>query len=258
MTLSQKSALVIGAGGLGGPALLVLAAGGVGRLVVIDDDAVESSNLNRQPLFREEDLGRRKALVAAARLKALHPDLAVEGLDQRFTAAAAERLASSVDVVVDGSDNFTTKFLASDATLRVRKPLIHGGVLRTTAQILTIMPGQTGCLRCLFEAPPPPGQVPSCAEAGIVGALAGFAGSLMGAEALRLLKGERGAYAGRLFIHEARGARSRLVLVRRRNGCPACAGTQPLGDGAPAPGSAAGEARPAAVEVTSSRPGGAA
>ena len=246
MSLSQKSALVIGAGGLGGPALLVLAAGGVGRLLVVDDDAVESSNLNRQPLYREEDLGRRKALVAAARLKALHPDLVVEGLDQRFTAADAERLAGSVDVLLDGSDNFETKFLASDAALRARRPLVHGGVLRTTAQILTIMPGQTGCLRCLFEAPPPPGQVPSCAEAGIVGALAGFAGALMGAEALRLLKGERGAYAGRLYIHEARGARSRLVLVRRRVGCAACAGTLAPGGLAPA----------AAVEVTSSRPGG--
>ncbi len=245
MDLSKKSALVIGAGGLGGPALLVLAAGGVGRLVVVDDDAVESSNLNRQPLFREEDLGRRKALVAAARLKALHPDLAVEPLDGRFDAGNAEALAASVDVLVDGSDNFPTKFLASDVATRVKRPLVHGGVLRTTAQILTVVPGLTGCVRCLFEAPPPPGQVPSCAEAGIVGALAGFAGALMGAEALRLLKGERGAYAGRLFIHEARGARSRLVLVRRRTGCPACAGTQPLGD-APA----------AACEVTSSRPGG--
>jgi len=244
MSLSQKSALVIGAGGLGGPALLVLAAGGVGRLLVVDDDAVESSNLNRQPLFREEDLGRRKALVAAARLQALHPELVVEALDRRFTAADAEQLAGSVDVLVDGSDNFATKFLASDAALRVKKPLVHGGVLRTTAQLLTIVPGQTGCLRCLFEAPPPPGQVPSCAEAGIVGALAGFAGSLMGAEALRLLKGERGAYAGRLYIHEARGAKARLVLVRRRPGCPACAGTQPLAGG-PAP----------ACEVTTSRPG---
>jgi molybdopterin/thiamine biosynthesis adenylyltransferase len=222
----------------------VLAAGGVGRLLVVDDDAVESSNLNRQPLFREEDLGRRKALVAAARLQALHPELVVEGLDRRFTAADAEQLAGSVDVLVDGSDNFATKFLASDAALRAKKPLVHGGVLRTTAQILTVVPGQTGCLRCLFEAPPPPGQVPSCAEAGIVGALAGFAGALMGAEALRLLKGERGAYAGRLYIHEARGAKARLVLVRRRPGCPACAGTQPLGDG-PAP----------ACEVTTSRPG---
>ena len=237
MDLAQKSALVIGAGGLGGPALLVLAAGGVGRLVVVDDDAVETSNLNRQPLFTERDLGRRKAAAAAARLAALHPGLKVDALDRRFDAAGAEALVRSVDVVVDGSDNFATKFLASDAATRCTRPLVHGGVLRTTAQILTVVPGLSGCLRCLFEAPPPPGQVPSCAEAGIVGALAGHAGALMGAEALRLLKGERGAYAGRMLVFEARTGRSRLVLVRRRLGCPACAGQQPLEDG-PAPGCA--------------------
>jgi molybdopterin/thiamine biosynthesis adenylyltransferase len=232
MELAQKSALVIGAGGLGGPALLVLAAGGVGRLVVVDDDAVETSNLNRQPLFSEADLGQRKAGAAAARLSALHPELQVVRLDRRFDAAGAEELVRSVDLVVDGSDNFATKFLASDAATRCGKPLVHGGVLRTTAQILTVVPGLTGCLRCLFEAPPPPGQVPSCAEAGIVGALAGHAGALMGAEALRLLAGERGAYAGRMLVFEARSGRSRLVLVRRRQGCPACAGTQPLEDAA--------------------------
>ncbi len=232
MALAEKSALVIGAGGLGGPALLVLAAGGVGRLVVIDDDAVESSNLNRQPLFTEADLGRRKALAAAERLRALHPGLKVEPLDRRFDAAGAEALVRSVDVVVDGSDNFATKFLASDAATRCGRTLVHGGVLRTTAQILTVVPGLSGCIRCLFEGPPPPGQVPSCAEAGIVGALASHAGALMGAEALRLLSGERGAYAGRLLVFEARGGRSRLVLVRRRIGCPACAGTQPLADAA--------------------------
>jgi molybdopterin/thiamine biosynthesis adenylyltransferase len=231
MDLADKSALVVGAGGLGGPALLVLAAGGVGRLVVIDDDAVETSNLNRQPLFGELEIGQRKAARAAARLKALHHGLKVEPLDRRFDAAGAEALVRSVDLVVDGSDNFATKFLASDAAVRCGKPLVHGGVLRTSAQILTVMPGLSGCLRCLFEAPPPPGQVPSCAEAGIVGALAGYAGSLMGAEALRLLAGERGAYAGRMLVYEARSGRSRLVLVRRRAGCPACAGTLPLSDG---------------------------
>jgi molybdopterin/thiamine biosynthesis adenylyltransferase len=245
MSLAQKSALVIGAGGLGGPALLTLAAGGVGRLVVVDDDAVETSNLNRQPLFAEADLGRRKAAAAAARLQALHPGLRVEPLDRRFDAGGAEALCRAADVVVDGSDNFATKFLASDAALRAGRPLVHGGVLRTTAQVLTVVPGLSGCLRCLFEAPPPPGQVPSCAEAGVVGALAGFAGALMGAEALRLLAGERGAYTGRLLVHEARSGRSRLVVVRRRVGCPACLGTQPLGQDAAA-----------ACEVTSSRPGG--
>jgi molybdopterin/thiamine biosynthesis adenylyltransferase len=248
MDLSAKSALVIGAGGLGGPALLVLAAGGVGRLVLVEDDAVETSNLNRQPLFAESDLGARKAAAAAARLRVLFPNVAVEARDARFDAASAVELVRAADVVVDGSDNFGTKFLANDAAMRVRVPLVHGGVLRTTAQLLTVAPaGIGGCLRCLFEAPPAQGEVPSCSQAGILGPVAGFAGALMGAEALRLLSGERGAYEGRLYTYEARSARSRLVLVRRRAGCPACAGTQPLGtDDAPA------------CEATSSRPGGAA
>jgi molybdopterin/thiamine biosynthesis adenylyltransferase len=248
MSLSGKSALVIGAGGLGGPALLTLGAAGVSRLLLIEDDAVETSNLNRQPLFAEGDVGTRKASAAAARLRALFPAVAVEARDERFEAENAIELCRAVDVVVDGSDNFGTKFLANDAALRARVPLVHGGVLRTTAQVLTVAPGGVGgCLRCLFEAPPPEGEVPSCAQAGILGPVAGFAGALMGAEALRLLSGERGAYEGRLFTWEACAARSRLVPVRRRPGCPACAGTQPLrGSG------------PVACEVESSRPGGAA
>src|SRR5512134_337386 len=149
MDLASQSALVIGAGGLGGPALLVLAAGGVGRLVLVDDDAVETSNLNRQPLFREADLGARKATAAAARLRALHPSLAVDARDERFDAASAVELVRAADVVLDGSDNFATKFLANDAALRARRPLVHGGVLRTTLQLLTVAPaGPGGCLRC--------------------------------------------------------------------------------------------------------------
>ena len=248
MDLGTKSALVIGAGGLGGPALLVLAAGGVGRLVLVEDDVVETSNLNRQPLFREADLGARKAVAAAARLRELFPRVVVEARDVRFDAGNAVALVGAADVVVDGSDNFPTKFLANDAALRARVPLVHGGVLRTTAQLLTIAPaGIGGCLRCLFEAPPPPGEVPSCSAAGILGPVAGFAGALLGAEALRLLAGERGAYEGRLYTYEARSARARLVLVRKRIGCAACAGTQPLEPTAPV-----------ACETTTSRAGGAA
>jgi molybdopterin/thiamine biosynthesis adenylyltransferase len=248
MSLSGSTALVIGAGGIGGPALLTLAAGGVGRLVVLEHDVVDTSNLARQPLFKEADVGARKAATAAARLRALFPSVAVDAQDARFDAGNALELVRAADVVVDGSDNFETKFLANDAAMRARRPLVHAGVLRTTAQILTIAPaGIGGCLRCLFEAPPPPGSVPSCAEAGVLGAIAELAGALAGAEALRLLAGERGAYEGRLFTYEARSARGRLVLVRRRVGCPACAGTQPLEPTAAA-----------ACEVTSSRPGSAA
>jgi molybdopterin-synthase adenylyltransferase len=243
--LSSKTALVIGAGGLGGPALLVLAAAGVGRLVVIDCDAVETSNLNRQPLFGEADLGGRKALVAAARLSRSYPAVAVEALDARFSPENALELVRGADVVVDGSDNFETKFLASDTSVAAARPLVHGGILRYSAQLLTVVPGVTGCLRCLFEEPPPSGAVPTCAEAGVLGALAGFAGGLMGAEAVRLLEGERGAYAGWMLVYEARGARARAVAVRRREGCSACsAATGRLDDaGATAPlPPAAGEA----------------
>jgi molybdopterin-synthase adenylyltransferase len=227
--LAEKSALVIGAGGLGGPVLLTLAAAGVGRLVLLDDDAVETSNLNRQPLFGEADLGERKAAAAARKLGRLFPGVKVEALDRRFEDAGALALVRDCDVVVDGSDNFETKFLASDASVAARRPLVHGGVLRYTAQLLTVLPGQTGCLRCLFEAPPPVGAVPGCAEAGVLGPLAGFAGALMGAEAARILAGERGAYAGRLVVYEARGARSRTVQVRRREGCPACSALEASG-----------------------------
>lgn len=246
--LSGKSVLVIGAGGLGGPALLTLAAAGVGRLVLLDDDAVETSNLNRQPLFREADLGARKAVAAASRLRALFPSASIEARDERFDAGNAEALVAGVDLVLDGADNFETKFLANDAALRARRPLVHAGVLRTTVQLLTISPaGLGGCLRCLFEAPPPSGSVPSCSQAGVLGPVAGFAGALQAAEALRLLEAERGAYEGRLLTYELRGGRSRLVLVRRRPGCPACAGTQPLGASAPAceqAPAAAGEGAP--------------
>lgn len=223
MSVATKTALVIGAGGLGGPALLGLAAAGVGRLVLVEDDAVDTSNLARQPLFGEADLGRRKAEAAAERLRALHPGLRLDVHDRRFDAASAAALLADADVLVDGSDNFDTKFLANDAAVAARRPLVHGGVLRTTAQLLTVVPGGLGgCLRCLFEGPPPAGQVPTCAQAGVLGPVAAFAGALMAAEAIRVLAGERGAYEGRLLAWEARSARARVVLVRRRPGCAGC------------------------------------
>jgi molybdopterin/thiamine biosynthesis adenylyltransferase len=221
-TLAGKSALVVGAGGLGGPVALSLAAAGVGRIVLVDEDEVEVSNLNRQPLFGDADLGRRKAAAAVARIAQLHPAVRVEGRDLRFAPGSAEDLVRGSDVVVDASDNFATRFLANDVAVASSRLLVHGAVLRYTAQFLTVMPGRTGCLRCLFEGPPAEGTVPTCAQAGILGALAGFAGALMGAEALRLLAGERGAYAGRLVSFDARTGRSRLVPLRVRPGCPVC------------------------------------
>ncbi|HTP52174.1 MAG TPA: HesA/MoeB/ThiF family protein [Anaeromyxobacteraceae bacterium] len=238
--LSKKSALVLGAGGLGSPALMVLASSGVGRIAVVDGSALETSDLNRQPLFTEADLGERRGAAAARRLTRLFPAVNVEVVDGCFDEASAAGLARSADVLVDGADDAPTKFLASDAALLAGRPLVHGGVLRYTAHLLTVIPGVTGCLRCLFETPPPPGSVPGVAEAGVLGPLAGLAGALMGAEAVRLLLGERGAYAGRLLVYEARRARSRAVPVRIRDGCPACRAQREAvasaGAAAPGPG----------------------
>jgi molybdopterin/thiamine biosynthesis adenylyltransferase len=221
-SLAERSALVIGAGGLGGPALLSLAASGVGKLWVCDFDVVESSNLNRQPLFGEGDIGSRKALTAVSRLRAVAPGVRVEPVDRRFDGASAAELIQLAGVIIDGSDNFPTKFLVADAAFAAGRPLVHGGLLRYTAQILTVVPGEGPCLRCLFEAPPPAGEIPTCAAAGVLGALAGLAGGLMAAEALRLLGGERASYLGSLLIYDAREALARQVIIRRRPDCAGC------------------------------------
>jgi molybdopterin/thiamine biosynthesis adenylyltransferase len=244
--LLASRALVVGAGGLGCPAGLYLAAAGVGRIRIVDGDRVDLTNLQRQIAHGTGDVGRPKVASFAEALARIDPAVEVEAREGLIDPETAPAAIEGCDVVLDGSDNFATKFLANDAALRARRPLVHGGVLRTTLQLLTVAPaGLGGCLRCLFEAPPPDGSVPSCSEAGILGPVAGFAGGLMAAEALRLLAGERGAYEGRLYTYEARTARSRLVLVRKRAGCPACAGTQPLEPTAIA-----------ACETTSSRQGG--
>jgi molybdopterin/thiamine biosynthesis adenylyltransferase len=225
--LAGKRALVLGAGGLGGPALLGLAAAGVGRLVVLDDALVEVADLARLPLAGEGDVGAPRAAAAARRLARQFPGVAVEVLARSFAGPADLGLVRAADVLVDGAGDPAASFAASDAALQAGRPLVHGGVLRTTAQLLTVRPGETGCLRCLFEAPPPPGASPGCAEAGVLGPLAGVAGALLGDEAVRLLCGERGSYAGLLVTWEARRARVRTVPVPRRPGCAACAAAAP-------------------------------
>jgi molybdopterin/thiamine biosynthesis adenylyltransferase len=232
--IAQKTALVVGAGSLGHPALLVLGAAGLGRVLVVDPDLVESSNLTRQPLFGDPDVGARKAEVAVRRLAQLYPAVTFEALAARFASDNAAELAGRADVVVDGSGNFETKFLVNDAAVAARRPLVHGAVLRYSAHVVTVMPGVSGCVRCLFEEPPPAGSVPTVAEAGVLGPLAGFAGALLGSEAVRLLLGERGAHAGRLLVYEARAARARAVPLRRRPLCGACGSVRPPGDGAQA------------------------
>jgi len=206
-------AVIIGLGGLGCPAALALAEVMPGlALVLVDDDVVEVSNLPRQILFAEEDAGRPKALVAAERLATLTE---VEPRVERFTAASAPRLLAGADVLLDGTDNFETRFLANDAALAAGVPLVHGAALGYRGQVMTILPGQGPCLRCLFEGPPPPGSVPACAEAGVLAPLCGVVGAAMAGAALDVL--HRRASPGILISWDR--ARERRIAVPRDPAC---------------------------------------
>jgi molybdopterin-synthase adenylyltransferase len=221
-TLEGKTALVIGAGGLGGPAAQTLASGGVRRIVLVDAASVETRDLSGHPLLGEDDLGRPRAAAAARRLARRFPDADVTAHERDLDERSGAGLLASADVVLDASNHFPTMFLVNDAAAAAGKALVHGAVLQHTAQVLTVVPGETGCLRCLFEAPPPPRPGAAAAEADVLGPFAGLVGALLGNEALRLLEGEPGDYAGRLLVYEARSGRSRSVPVKRREGCAAC------------------------------------
>ncbi|MBI5070448.1 MAG: ThiF family adenylyltransferase [Deltaproteobacteria bacterium] len=228
-TLRESTALVYGAGALGGAACLVLASAGLGRLVVVDQGAVEPADLSGQPLFGDADLGRRWVEATADRLGVLFPGLRVEARDERPEAALDPALLAGAGVVADCTGRFSAMFPVNDAAVAAGRPLVHASAVGLTAHLLTVVPGSTGCLRCLFEGPPPPGAVPGPAQAGLFGPLAAFAGALAGREALRLLAGEPPALAGRLLAYEARSARSRSLPVNRRPGCAGCAAAAPPG-----------------------------
>jgi len=220
--LLRSSVLVVGAGGLGSPAALYLAAAGVGRLGLIDDEAVAISNLHRQILHETADVGRPKSQSAERRLAALNPAVSIQALPQRLTAENAREILGGFDVVLDGSDNFPTRYLVNDACVLLGKPLVHGGVIHVGGQVLTVLPGRSACLRCVFPEPPAPGAVPSCQEAGVVGTAAGLLGSLMAHEALKLLAGFGEPLADRVFIFDGRMSCVREVAVRRDPGCAVC------------------------------------
>jgi len=221
--LRDRSVLIVGAGGLGSPAALTLAAAGVGRIGIVDSDVVDLSNLHRQTLHRTADLGRPKVESARDRLAAW-PGTRVETHAERLSEARALELFPRYDFVLDGSDNFATKYLVNAASIRTGVPYTFGGVLRFEGQLLTVLPGRTACYRCLFRDPPPPGVVPSCQEAGVLGAVAGVIGALQAAEALRWLEEGMDArlVTDRILIYQALEGRFRSVAFRRDPGCPAC------------------------------------
>jgi adenylyltransferase/sulfurtransferase len=219
----EPGVLIIGAGGLGCPAALALGAGGARRIGIVDDDRVDTSNLHRQVLFTDADVGELKAIAAARALARRFPALDAVPHPVRFDVTNARELVAAYDVVIDGSDNFATKFLANDAAVLTRRPLVHGAAVGTGGQLVTVPAGGRPCYRCLFEEPPPPGVGPSCAEAGVLGPVPGVIGALAGVEAARLLRGQAPAFVGRLLQYDSTRMTLRAVPFNPNPRCAVCA-----------------------------------
>ena len=227
--LLESRVLVVGAGGLGAPLLLYLAAAGVGTLGIVDDDAVSLSNLQRQVIHTEARIGAAKTESAQAAIAAINRGIKVEPHTMRLNAGNALDLISRYDLVADGTDNFETRFLLNDACYFAKRPLVSGSILRFDGQLATYkayLGGDNPCYRCIFREPPPPGLIPSCAEGGVLGAIAGTVGSLQATEVLKELMGIGDSLSGQLLIYEALSATFRKVRVRPDPACPLC-GTNP-------------------------------
>jgi adenylyltransferase/sulfurtransferase len=220
--LKAARVLLVGAGGLGSPLALYLAAAGVGRIGLVDFDRVEASNLQRQLLFSEDDLGREKVSAAVERLRGVNPHVVIEPHAVRLTAANALELLADYDVVADGSDNFATRYLVNDACVLLGKPDVWGAVQRFEGQLAVFWAARGACYRCLFPEPPPPGAVPSCAEAGVLGVLPGIVGALQASEVLKLLLGIGEPALGRLLVFDALRLRFRELALRKSPSCPVC------------------------------------
>lgn len=214
--------LVLGAGGLGSPCAYYLAAMGVGKIGLVDSDNVDLSNLQRQILHFNTDINRPKTASAAEKLSALNPDIQVEEIRLRLTSGNILDVIKDYDIVVDGTDNFPTRYLANDACVMAGKPLVHAGILRFNGQIITIMPKKSACFRCLFPSPPPPGAIPTCQEAGILGSVAGVLGSLMATEVAKFFLGQGELLTDRILIYDALEATFREVKIPRNPQCPVC------------------------------------
>jgi molybdopterin/thiamine biosynthesis adenylyltransferase/rhodanese-related sulfurtransferase len=214
--------LLVGAGGLGSPAALYLAAAGVGTLGLVDSDVVDLSNLQRQVLHSTRTLGMPKTESAAAALRDLNPDVKVVPFQERLTRENALRILTGWDVIVDGGDNFPTRYLVNDASLLLRVPVVHGSVYRFEGQVTVFWPGHGPCYRCLYPAPPPPELAPSCAEAGVLGILPGVIGLLQATEAVKLILGIGTPLAGRLLAFDALAGAFQELRLRRDPACPVC------------------------------------
>lgn len=228
--LLNARVLVVGAGGLGSPICLYLAAAGVGTIGIIDDDQVELSNLQRQVIHTTKQIGHPKVLSAREAINAINPDVSVVPYHGRLGPENVASLMADYDIIADGSDNFNTRFLINDAAFFASKTLVSGAILRFDGQVATYRAFEEGddkpCYRCLFREPPLPGQIPSCAEAGVLGALCGVVGSLQATEILKETIGIGDSLAGKLLVIDGLSMEIRKLTVHRDPGCPLC-GTEP-------------------------------
>jgi adenylyltransferase/sulfurtransferase len=220
--LKSSSVLIVGAGGLGSPLALYLAAAGVGRIGLVDFDRVDLSNLQRQVLYGTSDVGRPKLEAASSRISDLNPFIALETHDGPLNRDNALEMLSRYDVIADGTDNFPTRYLVNDACAMLGKPNVHGSIFRFEGQA-SVFDARVGpCYRCLYPEPPPPGLVPTCAEGGVLGVLPGLIGTIQGIECLKLLLGMGETLIGRLLVFDALGMRFRELTLKKDPACPLC------------------------------------
>ncbi|MDR2087345.1 MAG: HesA/MoeB/ThiF family protein [Dysgonamonadaceae bacterium] len=219
--ISNAKVLIVGAGGLGAPVALYLAAAGVGTIGIIDGDVVDLSNLQRQIIHFTADVNKPKVISAKEKINQLNPDVNVIVYQTLFTSENALEIINDYDFIVDGTDNFPVKFLINDACVIAGKPFSHGGILRFDGQTLTYLPG-TACYRCLFHSPPPPNAVPTCSQAGVLGAIAGMLGTIQAAETLKYLTGAGELLTNKLLSFNAKTMEFRTVKTKRSEKCPVC------------------------------------
>ena len=214
--------LIVGAGGLGSPAALYLAAAGIGTIGIVDGDVVDLSNLQRQIAHHTQDVGREKVDSAAEKMVAINPDVKVQPHRMLLCADNIREVIRDYDFVIDGTDNFPTKFLVNDACVMENIPFSHGGILRFDGQTMTVVPHESSCYRCTFRQPPPPDAVPTCSQAGVLGAIAGMLGTIQAAEALKFFIGTGSLLTDTLLSFNALDMSFRRVSLRRQEDCPLC------------------------------------
>ena len=222
LKLKQSSALIIGAGGLGVPLTQYLGAAGVGRLGIVDFDVIHETNLQRQVLYGTKDVGRKKIEVAKERVAQINPNVDVQTYETHLTSDNALEILKDYDVVIDGTDNFPTRYLVNDATVLLNKPNVYGSIFRFEGQASVFHAAKGPCYRCLYAEPPPPGLVPSCAEGGVLGVLPGIVGSIQAIEAIKLLLGRGDTLIGRLLVFDALRMKFRELKLRKNPECPIC------------------------------------